>query len=589
MDHQPGTYTPPHLSADSAGVQLPVPFSPTSSAPPFPLAVSSSLIEVPTPAPSPQPHANELARSWKTLCPDADSDGAFDEIREKFSTMPAKDRGELLIDLLSMCTTQELVSVNAFVAPRLKRDFLKELPTELGLRILSYIDDAPTLARASQVSRHWHGLLNDDLTWKLLCQKHRYRRLSSISATEDETAATKLPPSSSLLPTSSGPKHGSGLSSSSSTRPPKPTSYKSHFKQRYIVEQAWRSGGKILAKHITQDNGVVTALHLTSSYIVVGLDNSKIHVFDQNGKFLRTLIGHDAGVWALVPYGDTLVSGGCDRDLRVWDLRTGMCRHTLQGHSSTVRCLKMSDSKTAISGSRDTTLRIWDIERGECRRVLIGHGASVRCVEVWGDLCVSGSYDTTARIWSISTGQCLKTLQGHVSQIYAIAFDGEHIATGSLDTTIRIWDPQSGMCLSVLQGHTSLVGQLQIRYPTLVTGGSDGSVRVWDLETHRCVHRLAAHDNSVTSLQFDSMRIVSAGSDGRVKVWDLQTGVLMRELGSPADAVWRVAFEEEKAVVLASRNQRTTMELISFEAYLNDPSMDYTEYQVKALNDQKWD
>jgi WD40 repeat protein len=117
---------------------------------------------------------------------------------------------------------------------------------------------------------------------------------------------------------------------------------------------------------------------------------------------------------------------------------------TLRGHTSTVRCLKMSDAHTAISGSRDTTLRIWDLKKGLCKHVLIGHQASVRCLEIHGDIVVSGSYDTTAKIWSISEGKCLRTLTGHFSQIYAIAFDGKKIATGSLDTSVRIWDPNDG-------------------------------------------------------------------------------------------------------------------------------------------------
>lgn len=254
--------------------------------------------------------------------------------------------------------------------------------------------------------------------------------------------------------------------------------------------------------------------------------------------------------------------------------------HTLRGHTSTVRCLKMSDSSTAISGSRDTTLRVWDIKTGLCKNVLVGHQASVRCLEIKGDIVVSGSYDTTARVWSISEGRCLRTLSGHFSQIYAIAFDGARIATGSLDTSVRIWDPNNGYgfnfsefgkplltdfrsCQAILQGHTSLVGQLQMRGNTLVTGGSDGSVRVWSLEKMAPIHRLAAHDNSVTSLQFDDTRVVSGGSDGRVKVWDLKTGQLVRELTAPADAVWRVAFEEEKCVVMASRSNRTIMEVSS--------------------------
>lgn len=77
------------------------------------------------------------------------------------------------------------------------------------------------------------------------------------------------------------------------------------------------------AKHITPDQGVVTSLHLTKKYIIVALDNAKIHVFDTQGEHLRTLQGHMMGVWAMVPWEDTLVSGGCDRDVRVWNMATG--------------------------------------------------------------------------------------------------------------------------------------------------------------------------------------------------------------------------------------------------------------------------
>ena len=139
-----------------------------------------------------------------------------------------------------------------------------------------------------------------------------------------------------------------------------------------------------------------------------------------------------------------LISLVLDTENSVTDKAYRASVHTLRGHTSTVRCLKMSDSTTAISGSRDTTLRIWDMPSGTCKGILMGHQASVRCLEIHGDLIVSGSYDTTAKIWSISSGQCLRTLQGHFSQIYAIAFDGQRIATGSLDTSVRIWNPNDG-------------------------------------------------------------------------------------------------------------------------------------------------
>lgn len=567
----------------------------------------------PTPAPSPTPmHSGP---DWSSADPREDlgdldleetishghDDGSrgyglgYRHVRAAFANMDNGERQRMLSELLNMCDAKVLGFVANFVGPRLKRDPFSVLPNELCLRILTFIDDPRTLARSGQVSKRWHELVSDDMAWKSLCEKHSFRELSEEerpTSTSSRRSLSQRRRISALGQPSGSPRLPSrewqldmddfeSQSSTASTRDsqtiprdpsflrwplqsPEPMTYQKHFKQRFQVDTAWRSGGSVQQRQITPDQGVVTSLHLTPEYIIVALDNAKIHVFDPEGRHLRCLQGHVMGVWAMVPHNQTLVSGGCDRDVRVWDLSTGQAVHMLRGHTSTVRCLKMSGDTTAISGSRDTTLRIWDIARGVCKHVLVGHQASVRCLEIHGDYVVSGSYDTTARIWSISDGRCIRTLQGHFSQIYAIAFDGERVATGSLDTSVRVWDPRTGACLAQLQGHTSLVGQLQLKNSTLVTGGSDGSVRVWSLETYSAVHRLAAHDNSVTSLQFDDSRIVSGGSDGRVKVWDLKTGQLVRELGSPAEAVWRVVFEEEKAVVLASRGGKTVMEVWSF-------------------------
>ncbi|EAW14062.1 F-box/WD repeat-containing protein [Aspergillus clavatus NRRL 1] len=543
-----------------------------------PNLLPSAPASPPTPAPSPTPH--QRPQAWQYF--DEDEDSFLLNARIHFSSLTGAKKQRFLEGVLGLCDSQLLSFVSSYVGPRLRKDPFQAFPTELCLRVLSFIDDPKTLARASQVSSRWRELLSDDITWKNLCEKHAYasRRLSDDRDFIDPFHT--LPPSSSTRSLNGLPRKMSGLGSSDGTfelprsasgdwlslaarkRRARPLSYRSHFKQKYMVESAWNKGGHCTQRHITPDQGVVTSLHLTSKYIVLALDNAKIHVYDTNGNNQKTLQGHVMGVWAMVPWDDILVSGGCDREVRVWNMATGAGIYLLRGHTSTVRCLKMSDKNTAISGSRDTTLRIWDLTTGNCRNVLVGHQASVRCLAIHGDIVVSGSYDTTARIWSISEGRCQRTLSGHFSQIYAIAFDGRRIATGSLDTSVRIWDPQSGQCHAILQGHTSLVGQLQMRGDTLVTGGSDGSVRVWSLTKMAPIHRLAAHDNSVTSLQFDSSRIVSGGSDGRVKVWSLQTGQLLRELSTPAESVWRVAFEDEKAVILANRSGRTVMEVWTF-------------------------
>lgn len=306
-----------------------------------------------------------------------------------------------------------------------------------------------------------------------------------------------------------------------------------------------------------------------------------------------------------------VVSGGCDKQVKVWDVETGyvsptsphpppppqphadrrnffsQCIHSLPGHTSTIRCIKVLPHRPiAVSGSRDYTLRVWDIQRGRCLHTLRGHTKSVRCVEIWGNMAVSGSYDNTAKVspklhslslsylvhtltwntqlWNLDTGECLQTFTGHYSQIYSIAFNGSLVITGSLDSTVRVWSPTTGECLALLQGHTALVGQLQLSGSKLVTGGSDGRVIIFDLSSMSCIHRLCAHDNSVTCLQFDKRFIVSGGNDGRVKLWDVKTGGFVRELTKPCDAVWRTSFRGERIVVLCQREGRTCLEVVSF-------------------------
>jgi F-box and WD-40 domain protein CDC4 len=141
---------------------------------------------------------------------------------------------------------------------------------------------------------------------------------------ENETSTKSVPSAIATAPLlQANSRSFDSTMSSSVMRRPKIRSYKSHFKQKYLVETAWRTGGQNIARHITQDQGVVTSLHLTSKYIVVALDNAKIHVFNTDGNQQKTLQGHVMGVWAMVPWEDTLVSGGCDRDVRVWDMSTG--------------------------------------------------------------------------------------------------------------------------------------------------------------------------------------------------------------------------------------------------------------------------
>jgi WD40 repeat protein len=63
------------------------------------------------------------------------------------------------------------------------------------------------------------------------------------------------------------------------------------------------------------------------------------------------------------------VSVSDDRTLRVWDLGSGTCRLTLQGHTGSVDAVALTGDGQAVSASADRTLRVWDLATGNCLAV----------------------------------------------------------------------------------------------------------------------------------------------------------------------------------------------------------------------------
>ena len=115
----------------------------------------------PTPAPSPGPTSRQLP-SIASIS------------RQEFSILPPAQRRQYLCAILNDCTPDELSFVSNTIAPLLKRDFLRDLPPEIALYILSYFNEPSTLLRAGRVSRYWHSLVADDFLWKRLRYIHGF-------------------------------------------------------------------------------------------------------------------------------------------------------------------------------------------------------------------------------------------------------------------------------------------------------------------------------------------------------------------------------------------------------------------------------
>ncbi|CAK0873876.1 unnamed protein product [Prorocentrum cordatum] len=156
---------------------------------------------------------------------------------------------------------------------------------------------------------------------------------------------------------------------------------------------------------------------------------------------------------------DGVLSNSCDCTLKLWELSTGRCLRTLEGHTNTVMCVTALGEDGALSGSCDKTLKLWELSTGRCLRTLEGHTNTVMCVTALGeDGALSGSCDKTLKLWELSTGRCLRTLEGHTNTVMCVTALGEDGAlSGSHDKTLKLWELSTGRCLRTLEGHTDAV------------------------------------------------------------------------------------------------------------------------------------
>ena len=140
----------------------------------------------PTPAPSPRPLSSFV---YGVSDPAHISRLEFAALKSAGSTV----RQQYLASILADCTPAELLFVSTTITPLLKRDFLRDLPIELSLHILGFVDDPRTLARAGRVSRFWNALMNDEKSWKRMCElckfeENKYPDRSTINDDQPQYA-----------------------------------------------------------------------------------------------------------------------------------------------------------------------------------------------------------------------------------------------------------------------------------------------------------------------------------------------------------------------------------------------------------------
>jgi WD40 repeat protein/serine/threonine protein kinase len=213
--------------------------------------------------------------------------------------------------------------------------------------------------------------------------------------------------------------------------------------------RVWDVASGALRRKIVSEDGRLRALAITSDgrHLVWAADDAPLRVFDfQQGRSQRSAqrTGGSPLCLALTPDGRHALVGSSDRVARVFDLETGQLVRTLEGHEDGVFAV-VAGRERFVSGSRDGSVRVWEAASGRCLAVHRGHQGRVGAVamdEARGRI-VSGGEDRSVRLWPWDgEGEALAVWRGPTQPVTALALggDGRLLATASLDRGLRIYE-----------------------------------------------------------------------------------------------------------------------------------------------------
>ncbi|MBP8646163.1 MAG: protein kinase [Syntrophobacteraceae bacterium] len=299
-------------------------------------------------------------------------------------------------------------------------------------------------------------------------------------------------------------------------------------------------------------------------------------------KALRDLEGHTNQVNSVVlgHSGKTALSGGYDRDLRLWDLSTGTCLKVLRGHEDCVNSIAVeATGPLALSGGRerDKRLILWDLAAGTILRTFDGHKHNVLSVYLSRDgrLALSGSLDTTARLWDTANGTCLQVFSGEKIGVHSVALsrDGRFVLGGGISGNLHLWDTSTGKLLRSIEASPGGLIQcvdLAADAKTAASGDIFGNLCLWDLETGACLRRFKGHSGEIFGACFseDGKYLLSAGGwEKKLRLWEVETGCNRTTLTADNGVLSAALDPEGTLAVTSCRN-----EIRIWELHLKEPS-----------------
>lgn len=268
----------------------------------------------------------------------------------------------------------------------------------------------------------------------------------------------------------------------------------------------------------------------TGDWIALGVSGvGQLLVWEwQSEHYILKQQGHSSNMNSLAYSGDgqTIVTGGDDGKLKLWNAANGFCIVTFSEHNGPITAVEFSQNKKIlVSSSLDGTVRAFDIVRYRNFRTFTSpRPVQFSCVSIdySGELVAAGAQDEfEIFLWSMKLGKLLEVISGHEGPIVSLNFSptptSSALVSGSWDKSLRIWN-----CLEASGDHETIELMSDVVYVSFHPNGEEvaaatinGNITVFNVRTSQQVSQIEGRKDLGSSVSETDIVTAKTNQQGR--------------------------------------------------------------------------
>ncbi len=341
--------------------------------------------------------------------------------------------------------------------------------------------------------------------------------------------------------------------------------------------QSFAHGGPVQAVAYHPGNQGVVAVAADGTGAVHPV--SAVRVVAASSSPLRTL--------AVAPSGASVLTGGDDKAVKMWNAGSGVSERTFEGAGGPVTAIAVARNNVLLAlGGADKSARVYTLADAKPVTSLPAAGpvrglAFSPSSQLLAAACEGGALVTWDAVYN--PGQPPPPDFGKPAQSFAdtatatdvvFAPDNATIYSGSAGKAARAWKV-AATAPGKNFGHPNLVDSVAFNPAgtQLATGCHDGVLRIWDVAKGNTLKQINAHTKPPTPAPIysvvwsaDGKQILTGSLDQSIKLWDAAAGTMVREFKaySPKDfekghrdGVFAVAFSPDGKFIASGSSDRT--------------------------------